>query len=148
MSGISIWRLAAIIKHKAATSPTFDPTWYGPSIVILGMMEVNAASVCACVPVFWPVLSARLDNIFVTQEIQITREARFGERLDDEERQLHTPTSRRRSGSLLSQFQLSKQKTASSYKQGHYDDDYVLEQVDPLRHKSSVAAISSKSSSK
>jgi hypothetical protein len=151
VSGISIWRLVAIIQHRAATWPTFDPTWYGPSVVILGLMEVNAASICACVPVFWPVLSARLDNIFVTQEIEITREFRFGERLDDEIRlrdevgggggRGRRGDPRRRSTGSVSHFHLHK---TLSNKRSHYLDDYVMDQVDPLRHKKSagIASIS------
>lgn len=135
MSGISIWRLAVCIEHKAATYPTFDPTWYGVGVVVLGMMEVNAASVCACVPVFWPVLTARIDQIFVTQEVKITRERRFSGDGDDEielhdgENSMHS-----RAGSVTSQSQMHLTK-----KTAHYMDDYVMEQVDPLRMKTSVS---------
>ncbi|OTA92211.1 hypothetical protein M434DRAFT_61763, partial [Hypoxylon sp. CO27-5] len=69
------WRLITIIEHQVATRPTRDPTWYGPISIILAVLEVDAASVCASVPIFWPVLR-NLDwgKIFVTQEINITRE--------------------------------------------------------------------------
>lgn len=134
MSGISIWRLAVCIEHKAATYPTFDPTWYGPGVVVLGMIEVNAASICACIPVFWPVLTAQLDQIFVTQEIQITRERRYSGDADDQI-ELHDSVDslHSRAGSMSSQSQMHLTKKTT-----HYMDDYVMAQVDPLRPKTTV----------
>ncbi|KAH6657633.1 hypothetical protein BKA67DRAFT_193967 [Truncatella angustata] len=134
VSGISIWRLAVCIEHRAATYPTFDPTWYGVGVVVLGMMEVNAASVCACVPVFWPVLTARIDQIFVTSEVKITRERRYSEEGDDEI-ELHDSanSTHSRAGSTTSQSHMYLTKKGT-----HYTDDYVMEQVDPLRAKNRV----------
>ncbi|KAK7916888.1 hypothetical protein PG985_010496 [Apiospora marii] len=74
---ISIWRVASMVEHRAATFPTFDPTWYGPISVELATLEVNFATICASIPVFWPVLTARLDKVFVTREIKIERIHRF-----------------------------------------------------------------------
>lgn len=74
---ISIWRVASMVEHRAATYPTFDPTWYGPISVELATLEVNFATICASIPVFWPVLTARLDKVFVTREIKIERIHRF-----------------------------------------------------------------------
>ncbi|KAK8109429.1 hypothetical protein PG999_007566 [Apiospora kogelbergensis] len=74
---ISIWRVKSIVDHRAATFPTFDPTWYGPISIELATLEVNFASICASIPVFWPVLTARLDKVFVTREIKIERIHRF-----------------------------------------------------------------------
>ncbi|KAK8049016.1 hypothetical protein PG994_010746 [Apiospora phragmitis] len=81
---LAIWRLQTILEHKAATVPTRDPTWYGPITMLLAVLEVDAAAVCASVPIFWPVLSNKLGGIFVTQEIEIRRETRFFQ-MDDEE---------------------------------------------------------------
>ncbi|ETS78989.1 hypothetical protein PFICI_08842 [Pestalotiopsis fici W106-1] len=138
VSGVSIWRLAACIEHKAATDPVFDPTWYGVPVIVLGMMEVNAASICACVPVFWPALTARMDQIFVTQEIKITRERRFSEEGDDE---IELQDSNSRTLSMSSQHNLTK-------KEMHYMDDYVIEQVDPLRDKTRNVEVSTELPSK
>ncbi|KAK8074301.1 hypothetical protein PG994_005200 [Apiospora phragmitis] len=74
---ISIWRVKTIVEHRAATFPTFDPTWYGPISIELATLEVNFASICASIPVFWPVLTARLDKVFVTREIKVERIHRF-----------------------------------------------------------------------
>ncbi|KAK6222013.1 hypothetical protein LQW54_001236 [Pestalotiopsis sp. IQ-011] len=76
---ISTWRLATLIDHQATTSPTFDPSWYSPISVILSIAEVNVATICASVPVFWPVLTSSLEEIFVTKEIQIVSETRGDE---------------------------------------------------------------------
>lgn len=139
VSSISIWRLIAILEHRAATWPTFDPTWYGPAAVTLGMVEVNAASICACVPVFWPVLTARLDMIFVTQEVEITRERRFSDKEDEIE--LSGSGTHSRADSQASQTQLNLLQTAKPTTT-HYMDDYIMDQVDPLRSKTSMAVSS------
>ncbi|KAF3015851.1 hypothetical protein E8E14_006838 [Neopestalotiopsis sp. 37M] len=76
---ISIWRLATLIDHQAATSPTFDPSWYSPISVVLSIAEVNVANICASVPVFWPVLSNSIEEIFVTKEIRVISETRGDE---------------------------------------------------------------------
>ncbi len=73
----AIWRLATIVQHKAATWPVRDPTWYAPISILLAVLEVDCASICASVPVFWPVLRRQIGNIFVTKEIQITHEDRY-----------------------------------------------------------------------
>ncbi|OTA99593.1 hypothetical protein M426DRAFT_44834, partial [Hypoxylon sp. CI-4A] len=78
------WRLVTIVEHQVATWPTRDPTWYGPISIVLAVLEVDAASICASVPVFWPVLrDLNWGKIFVTQEVNITRETRYME--DDED---------------------------------------------------------------
>ncbi|CAJ2503364.1 Uu.00g107580.m01.CDS01 [Anthostomella pinea] len=126
VNGLSIWRLATIINHRATTKPTFDPTWYSPVSILLGMMEVTGASICASVPVFWPVLTARIEEILVTREIQITRAHRFSGDGDDRVELQHS-----RTGSEASLAPLGKQV--------HYNDDFVRDQVDPLRQKPSYA---------
>ncbi|KAK0615354.1 hypothetical protein B0T17DRAFT_541680 [Bombardia bombarda] len=73
---LSAWRLASIVENKSTTYPTFDSTFYGPVGVLLGVMEVDLASICASVPVFWPLIRAHMGEIFVTKEIEITHEDR------------------------------------------------------------------------
>ncbi|KAI0381498.1 hypothetical protein F5Y04DRAFT_62551 [Hypomontagnella monticulosa] len=74
---ISIWCLQTIVKNKAGTYPVLDPTWYGPSSIILAALEVDLASICASIPTFWPHLSQGLfGGIFVTQEVHITHQHR------------------------------------------------------------------------
>lgn len=74
---LSIWRLQSIVETRAATLPTFDPSWYGPTPIVLSSMEVCLATICASLPVFWPVLKKTLGPyIMVTHEIKITRESR------------------------------------------------------------------------
>ena len=79
----SIWRLATIIIHGSATKPTFDPSWYGASSIIQGVVELNLGMVCASVPIFWPVIERAGFQIFVTKEVEITSEMRL-ESMDDD----------------------------------------------------------------
>ncbi|XXH02151.1 hypothetical protein Hte_008519 [Hypoxylon texense] len=147
VNGLTIWRLATIIEHRATTSPTFDPTWYAPISIMLGALEVNVASICASVPIFWPSLKARLDEIFVTREVTITTRNRRSNRFSDEagdrielqrtesedggNRWKRCPS---RAGSESSQSRLAELAPVEK-KPNHYMDDYVLDQVDPLRKK-------------
>ncbi|KAK8023573.1 hypothetical protein PG993_011639 [Apiospora rasikravindrae] len=156
---ISIWRVASMVEHRAATFPTFDPTWYGPISIELATLEVNFASICASIPVFWPVLTARLDKVFVTREIKIERIHRFetvDEDLDingkygDNGVELQ-PSHRTRSNSghdgglsnnsgglqahsrATSESSLNRTRSANQYgNNSHYMDEYVAAQVDPL----------------
>ncbi|KAK8043221.1 hypothetical protein PG994_013704 [Apiospora phragmitis] len=68
---LSIWRLQTIFEHKTGWYPTHDPTWYGPISILLGVLEINAASICASVPIFWPVVAPYLGSIFVTHEVSV-----------------------------------------------------------------------------
>lgn len=141
---ISIWRLATIITHRAATWPTFDPTWYGPISIELATLEVNFASICASMPVFWPVLTARLDKIFVTQEVKIERVHRFETVEDSIELQREVSGGGHGAGegpggvSLHSRVgsEASLNRTLSGQhagsRQSHYMDEYIAAQVDPL----------------
>lgn len=86
---LSIWRLQSIVETRATTLPTFDPTWYGATPVVLSTMEVGLATACASLPVFWPTLKKQLGPyIMVTHEVKITRE----ERRWDDEIELRRPT--------------------------------------------------------
>lgn len=123
----AIWRLATIIDHQAATWPTHDPTWYGSISIILAVLEVDSAAICASIPIFWPVLEARWGSIFITQEIKITREDRYAEAEEDR--------FSLRSGRGGSEIELKR--TESGHSQGggdaHYNDMFVMQSVDPLR---------------
>ncbi|KAK8129073.1 Satratoxin biosynthesis SC1 cluster protein 4 [Apiospora sp. TS-2023a] len=68
---LSIWRLQTIFEHKTGWYPTHDPTWYGPISILLGVLEINVASICASVPIFWPVVAPYLGSIFVTHEVSV-----------------------------------------------------------------------------
>lgn len=93
---LSIWRLQSIVDTRATTLPTFDPTWYGATPIVLSSMEVGLATICASLPVFWPVLKKNLGPyIMVTHEVRVTRENRFANDLGDtvELREPSTPVS-------------------------------------------------------
>ncbi|KAF3055118.1 hypothetical protein GL218_07726 [Daldinia childiae] len=146
VNGLTMWRLATLVKHRATTSPTFDPTWYSPISIVLGALEVNVASICASVPIFWPSLKARLDEIFVTREVTITlhrRSNRFSgdvadnielQRTASEDRENKWKRCPSRAGSESSQSRLAEIAPVEKRTQ-HYMDDFILNQVDPLRRK-------------
>jgi hypothetical protein len=68
--------------------------------------------------VFWPILTARFDEIFVTKEITITRENReFSQLEEEDDLESHQPGRKR------SDLSIKKE----------YSGAYKLQQVDPLR---------------
>lgn len=121
---LASWRLQTIVSHQVATWPTRDPTWYGPISILLAALEVLAASICASVPIFWPVVTNSWGKIFVTKEIQVTSESRFGDEVDTD---VLTGRQHSRSGSDGNLSRSDRDKT------GYYRDSYILRQVDPLR---------------
>lgn len=125
MNVFAVWRLATVIQHRAATWPVEDPTWYGPISIILAVLEINCASICASVPVFWPVLSKHFGQIFVTKEVEVRHE----DRLDIE----HT----------WSETELRSVPSLTS-KELHYHDAFVMGRVDPLRMYDSAGVAQAK----
>ncbi|CAN8100949.1 unnamed protein product [Discula destructiva] len=101
---LSIWRLQSIVNTRAATFPTFDPTWYSPTPIVLSSVESSLAAVCASLPVFWPMLKKSLDPyIIVTHEVTVTREFRRPNEDDDNvelQRRMTPASSLQHKGSL------------------------------------------------
>jgi hypothetical protein len=139
---MSIWRFQALIQHRAATWPTFDPTWYGPHVIILAMLEVALASICASIPVFWPVITSPMEQIFVTKEIQITRTHRYSTDVEDqvELQQAASQPSRCESRSMYSgESEASRSYLAGSAERKNYQHDgFIKINVDPLRRAYAV----------
>lgn len=73
----SIIRFASQVTNKAGTYPSFDPTFYGSSVTVLSVLEVNIATIAATLPVFWPHLRRNIEAIMVTREVsvKITRQS-------------------------------------------------------------------------
>ncbi|KAK3321791.1 hypothetical protein B0H66DRAFT_180863 [Apodospora peruviana] len=103
----ALWRFITMVQHKSTTSPTFDPTWYGPTPIVMAGLETASACICASVPVFWGPLivsaaSGLRQMIFVTKEVQVTSQTRFdigGDRRRDSEVELHGATLSRENSS-------------------------------------------------
>lgn len=125
---LAIWRLVTILDHQAATWPTHDPTWYGSISIILAVLEIDCAAICASIPIFWPVLEAQWGSIFITQEIKITRENRYL----DEDDGFSSRTSRG-GGSQIELKRSESAHTQGSRGGAHYNDMFVMQSVDPLR---------------
>ncbi|KAH8681765.1 hypothetical protein BX600DRAFT_31080 [Xylariales sp. PMI_506] len=123
---LSIWRLQTLIEHQAGRYPTHDPTWYGPISLILAILECGCASICASVPIFWPVLSPYLGAIFVTQEVSVEHEYRD---VDEESKIQHSSHSLQRRGSDTEMKVLDNNKPNMHY-------FYIDEGEVPLRSPS------------
>lgn len=92
----SVVRFVSVVVHKASTSPTFDPSWYAATPIVLSVLEVDIATTMASLPVFWPYLRLRgrggvLDRIWVTHEIAVEVTPAEGE--EEEGRQQHLGTA-------------------------------------------------------
>lgn len=112
------WRLALLIGSGNSILETLvDSTYYAPDTVLLSSLEVNLASICASVPIFWPLLRQQVFRILVTKEVEITRDDR-DERAGDDSDDEDDP---------------AKIKNQESNGPGHYDNSFIRDQVDPLR---------------
>lgn len=114
---LSTWRIYETIYYKGGWYPTRDPTWYGPKSILLMVLEVNVASICASVPIFWPVLRPFLGAIFVTHEFSVKHEIRE-----------ITET-----GSLPSRGRT--ENGSETELNTYYNDPYVADMVDPFGGK-------------
>jgi len=102
---------------------------------VVSFCEVCVASICACTPFFWPIITAQLNKIFVMYEFQVSSESRYR---DDEVELASTQswpaatktTTKEEVRSLDSRSsgnELGKKQDTS-----HYKDDYIQTQVNPF----------------
>lgn len=108
-----------MVDNRAATYPTLDPSWYGCIPAVLSALEVHLATICASMPVFWPVIQENLGRILVTREVDVTREtldfSNINNSFDDSD-----------------MYALDAVNTT---KKQHFDQNYILSRVDPLREE-------------
>ncbi|KAK2778009.1 hypothetical protein CKAH01_11873 [Colletotrichum kahawae] len=71
---IGVSRLVSIQNTEAGTYLRVDPSWYACVPAVLATVEVNLATVCASIPIVWPVTQRALSRIWVTREVEITSE--------------------------------------------------------------------------
>lgn len=135
----SVWRLYTIIVNRAATYPYIDFTWWTPISIILSCLEIDLAIICASMPVFWPVLEAKISQIFVIREVRVSIERRMEEERGLEYELQHGRSIKRfRSSSGNSEEALTTENTSDLDK--HYNDQYVVAQVDPLAEENAPGA--------
>lgn len=114
--------------------------WYGPLSIVLSAVEVDLAMVASSVPIFWPVLRQRFPGIFVTKEVEVTREVRRLESVELEDDMEMEPDRRSRVGSEASLRQENVNQGGGAG--GRYMDEFIVNQVDPLRKaKSTVTEV-------
>ncbi|KAK8872863.1 hypothetical protein PGQ11_003377 [Apiospora arundinis] len=90
VNSMAIWRIIHVylMAAKSGTYPTFDPTWYAPTTVMLAVLEVNGATVCASIPLAAdrlsrlpptpptpPALGSK--GIMVTRDVRIEHSPRY-----------------------------------------------------------------------
>ena len=117
-----------MIQGRDNLRAIFDGTYTGAPAILLASVETNLASICASVPIFWPVLSRRLEMIFVTKEVEVNYEERKSE-VGAAESEVDLKQGIGSEGSET----CSKKAGWGNGNWTHYEDDYIRDQVDPLR---------------
>jgi hypothetical protein len=71
--------ICSIGRLVYSLTPTLDAlwdlSWNSATPTGLATLEINLASICAALPVFWPVIKDGWSRIFVTYEVSVTRES-------------------------------------------------------------------------
>ncbi|TID06080.1 hypothetical protein CH35J_000277 [Colletotrichum higginsianum] len=132
VNGISVARFVTILQHRSATYPTLDFPWYAPISIVLSAVEVDVAMIASSVPIFWPVLRQRFPGIFVTKEVEVTREVR---RLESVELDDDVGAEEGRRSRVGSEASLRQENRGG---EGLYRDEFIANQVDPFRKSKSV----------
>ena len=114
-----------MVHNRAATFPTLDPSWYGCVPAVLSVLEVNLATICASLPVFWPVIKENLGKILVTREVDITRETRDFSTINNNWED---------SDAYALEVVPSNQEPHLDQKP-HHDQRYMLSHIDPLQEE-------------
>jgi len=127
--GFSIWRLQNIVATQAGFFPTPDPTWNVPTPFLVSFCEVGVASICACTPFFWPLITQQWDKIFVTYEFKVSSESRYR----DEELELaSTDNWPARTGSYRGKHDPDVRSLETDNEgRKQYSDNYTQHQVNP-----------------
>ncbi|KAK1831410.1 hypothetical protein QBC39DRAFT_371811 [Podospora conica] len=73
VSLVSVVRLVYLLKFSPAEMR--DLSWTQPMPTALAVVEISLASVCAALPVFWPVIENTWGMIFVRYEVQVKTES-------------------------------------------------------------------------
>ncbi|KAK0647138.1 hypothetical protein B0T16DRAFT_376241 [Cercophora newfieldiana] len=137
-----------------------DLTWNSPTPTGLAALEINLASICAALPVFWPVVKDGWSRIFVnvTYEVSVTRESGMYVSRRKQRKLQHQQPPPRRSGSSDMELtpgeyppkvEVSEQMTewdpyVGDTKTGLGDSETVIESPRPperVREKKSVVVL-------
>lgn len=73
---MAVLRLYAGLKNKTTALRLLDFTFWLPEVLVFSCLEIDFAIMCASMPIFWPTVMATWTQIFVTQEVLITRDRR------------------------------------------------------------------------
>jgi hypothetical protein len=118
---MAVLRLWTAAKHKNNDPNSVDFTWWYPLTMIFSCLEVDFAIMCASMPIFWPVIVASLNGVFITKEVHVVAHSRYNK---DEEYEMGRPTSLK---SSLSQEGLTR--AGMSDLPTDYQDEFVRDHV-------------------
>ncbi|ORY64085.1 uncharacterized protein BCR38DRAFT_433970 [Pseudomassariella vexata] len=75
VNALSVWRVVVNIRNQVGQYPTYDPTFYGPISVTLGVAEISIGAIAGSISVFWPnLIRPRLNQVVVKFEVMVRRE--------------------------------------------------------------------------
>lgn len=57
----------------------YDFAFWFPELLLFSCLEVDFATICASIPIFWPTVVAAWAHIYVTNEVIVTSEQRVSE---------------------------------------------------------------------
>lgn len=123
---------------QAGKSST-DLTWVEPMPVLLSIVEVCIACLCASTPFFWPIFREGLNKIFVMYEFTVESESRYHNDLDDQVELASTstwqtgtkPTGGKEDFRLLESRSGDREFNKTS-NQSHYRNDYGQNHMNPF----------------
>lgn len=70
MAILRLWAIARFDRGEKKLA--FDFSWWFPLKFIFSALEIDFAIITASIPIFWPVITRSLPQIFVTQEVHVT----------------------------------------------------------------------------
>lgn len=74
---MSILRLWTAVRHNSHETASLDFSWWYPLTMIFSSLEIDFAIITASIPVFWPLITNALPEIFVTREVRVTHHQRL-----------------------------------------------------------------------
>ena len=74
---MSVLRLWTAVRHNRHDATSLDFTWWYPLTMIFSSLEIDFAITCASIPIFWPLITSALPQIFVTKEVRVTHHQRL-----------------------------------------------------------------------
>ncbi|KAK4160532.1 hypothetical protein QBC43DRAFT_325421 [Cladorrhinum sp. PSN259] len=72
---VMLCSISRLVYSLTPTLQSEDLSWNGPTPTGLAVVEICLASICAALPIFWPVIENSWGIIFVTYQVEVKRES-------------------------------------------------------------------------